>query len=146
MLIDRARAAGFSLVSRNYGSTGYFDGSQFALADYGTDGAADPSVTRMFACDQISNKDFRGRNWNRWCDPEADRLMKESDRELIPDRRMSLMDEIYRLQADDFVSLPLYLLPAATAWRTDRIAGPVGVWNSSPYGTFFNTNEWYLAR
>ena len=31
-----------------------------------------------------------------------------------------------------------------TMWRTDHIAGPIGLFNSSPYGTFFNMNEWYL--
>ena len=56
-----------------------------------------------------------------------------------------LMGLVYDLQALDFVSLPLYTLPAVSVWRTDQIAGPIGLWNSSPYGLFFNMEEWYLT-
>ena len=43
------------------------------------------------------------------------------------------------------VGVPMYVLPQLTAWRTDIIAGPIGEWNSTIYGSFFNANEWYLV-
>ncbi len=70
--------------------------------------------------------------------------MKRSDKELNVQQRLSLFDQIYSLEAKDFLSLPLYVLPSVSAWRTDRIAGPIGQYNSSIYGLFFNMNEWSL--
>jgi hypothetical protein len=32
-----------------------------------------------------------------------------------------------------------------SVWRPDRIAGPIGLYNSSPYGLFFNMEDWWLA-
>ena len=52
---------------------------------------------------------------------------------------------MYELEAQDMIGLPLFVVPAIVGWRSDRIAGPIGAYNSSPYGTFFNMNEWYLA-
>jgi hypothetical protein len=43
------------------------------------------------------------------------------------------------------MSLPLYVLPNVSAWRTDKIAGPIGTWNPTIYGLFWNMNEWYVA-
>jgi hypothetical protein len=71
--------------------------------------------------------------------------LDESDREVDPARRLALMERIYQLQAQDFVSLPLYVLPVINAWRTDKIAGPIGLYSSTPYGMFFNMDEWYSA-
>jgi ABC-type transport system substrate-binding protein len=98
---------------------------------------ADPSVSSIFGCPV-------GENLNSWCDPEAASLISQSDQELDPARRLELMNEIYAIEARDFIGIPLYAVPANTGWRTDQIAGPIGVWNSSPYGTFFNMNEWYV--
>ena len=70
--------------------------------------------------------------------------MQLSDRELDPQRRLALMERIFELQAQNFVSLPLYVLPVISAWRTDKIAGPIGRYSSTPYGMFFNMNEWFV--
>jgi hypothetical protein len=37
------------------------------------------------------------------------------------------------------------VLPAVSAWRSDKIAGPIGLWNGTPYGLFFNIDDWYLV-
>jgi ABC-type transport system substrate-binding protein len=114
------------------------------MADYASGGASDPSVTSSLACDSIPTKAsaFVGGNWNRWCDQAATDLMHRSDGELDPGQRLALMDQIYAIQARDFLSLPLYVLPELAAWRTDRIAGPVGEFAGTLNGLFFNMNEW----
>jgi ABC-type transport system substrate-binding protein len=147
LLTERAKAAGLLFRARNYEYTGYFNVARIStMADYATGGEVDPSVTEMFACDEIPTKesDFYGGNSTHWCNPAADLLMHQADRELDPERRLELMELVYELEALDFVSLPLYVLPAASIWRSDQIAGPIGLWNSSPYGLFYNMNEWYL--
>jgi hypothetical protein len=71
--------------------------------------------------------------------------MKESDHQLDPSRRADLLDQVYQLQADDMIGLPLYVIPTIVAWREDRLAGPIDDYLSSPYGPFFNVSEWYRA-
>jgi hypothetical protein len=71
--------------------------------------------------------------------------MHRADRELDPDLRFQLMTQIYAFEAKDFVTHPLYVPPVVAAWRTDKIAGPIGDFNGSPCGLFFNMNEWYTV-
>ena len=40
----------------------------------------------------------------------------------------------------------LYVLPELAAWRTDRIAGPVGEFAGTLSGLFFNMNEWSAVQ
>jgi peptide/nickel transport system substrate-binding protein len=148
LLRDQALPAGFEFHFRNADAGTLFGDrgphGDFGMADYASGGSADPSVTSTLACESIPTKtnDFVGGNWNRWCDQAATDLMHQSDGELDPNMRLALMDQIYAAQAQDFLSLPLYVLPDLAAWRTDRIAGPIGDYNGTVYGLFFNMNEW----
>ena len=54
------------------------------------------------------------------------------------------MGQIYNLEAQDFISLPLYVLPSVGAWREDKIGGPIDSYIPSNLGMFFNMNQWYL--
>jgi hypothetical protein len=40
------------------------------------------------------------------------------------------------------VWLPLYQKPLITAWRTDKVAGPVGKYNETALGGFYNLPDW----
>jgi peptide/nickel transport system substrate-binding protein len=151
LLIPKALDAGFELgvVQYDAGVIIPIDvgpRGAFTMADYPLEGSPDPSVTSLLACDGIptAKNAYSGDNWIRWCDEDATALMKASDAELDPVKRLDDMNQIYALEAKDFISLPLYVIPAVSAWRTDKIAGPVGVYNSSFYGLFFNMNEWYM--
>jgi peptide/nickel transport system substrate-binding protein len=149
LVMDQARSAGFAIQPRDIEHSVLFtehEGPRHLIADFAAPTYGDPSVTELFACDEIPAKEnhYYGGNNSRWCDPEADRLMRQADREIDPKRRLALMERIYELQARDFVSLPLYVLPVISAWRTDKIAGPIGRYSSTPYGMFFNMNEWYV--
>jgi peptide/nickel transport system substrate-binding protein len=149
--IERARSAGIKLVVRNFATAQLFD--HFARGDYGIgEGAAgvgpDPSIEATFGCDQFPTAEngYSGSNYIRWCDQEATDLMNQGDRELDPGARLALMQKVYAIQARDFIGLPLYALPVIAAWRTDRIAGPIGQWNSSFLGLFWNMDRWYCVR
>jgi peptide/nickel transport system substrate-binding protein len=103
------------------------------------------SVTDLLSCGVIPTREnFVGENLTGWCNPEADRLMRESDQEIDPAKRLQLLSRVHELQAEDLMGLPLFAAPAASVWRSDQIAGPIGRWNGSPYGMFFNMNEWHL--
>jgi peptide/nickel transport system substrate-binding protein len=152
LLIPKALDAGFELKVVNYDAGVILPidvgpRGSFTMADYAQGGSSDPSVTSLLACDSIptAKNAYSGGNWIRWCDRDATALMQASDEELEPVKRLDDMNQIYALEAQDFISLPLYVIPAVSAWRTDKIAGPVGTYNSSFYGLFFNMNEWYAV-
>jgi len=156
IIVKDARAAGIELQPRNLVVGRLFGGilgCPFQHLDSGPIQvclrpiSVDPTVTDFLACDRIpapANR-FAANNVIGWCNPEATRLMKSADRELDPVRRLELMRRVYELEAEDAIGLPLFTLPAVSAWRSDRIGGPIGVWNGTPYGLFFNMNEWDLA-
>jgi len=106
----------------------------------------DGSITGVLSCRAIPTKqtDYAGENRIEWCNREADRLMRESDREPDPTKRLHLLTQVHEIEADVFMGLPLFVVPIVSAWRTDKIAGPIGRYASSPYGLFFNMNEWHL--
>jgi hypothetical protein len=71
--------------------------------------------------------------------------MTQADQELDVQKRIDLSNQVGTLMGQDAMSLPLYILPNVSAWRADTIAGPVGQYNESIYGLFFNMDQWYLA-
>jgi peptide/nickel transport system substrate-binding protein len=151
LLKDKAKDAGIEFKIKNYDAGVLFGDvaphGKFTIADYATGGSVDPSITASFGCDAIptdANK-FAGGNWNHWCNDQADTLMSQSDQELDPAKRLDLLSQVYQLEATDFLSLPLYVLPNVGAWRTDQIAGPITDYIPSNLGMFYNMNEWYKA-
>ena len=151
LLQPKAKDAGFQFQIKNYDAGTLFGDigphGKYTIADYATGGSVDPSITSSFGCDAIPTKDnsYAGGNWNHWCNQQADDLMKQSDQELDQTKRLDLLNQVYALQAQDFLSVPLYVLPNVGAWRTDKIAGPIADYIPSNLGMFFNMNEWYLA-
>jgi ABC-type transport system substrate-binding protein len=107
----------------------------------------DPTITSQLSCDEVADAEhgYDGSNVTEWCNPSADRLMKEADRELDPGRRAALMQQVYQLEALDMMGLPLFAFPSIVAWRNDHVGGPIERYLSSPYGPFFNLSEWYVA-
>jgi peptide/nickel transport system substrate-binding protein len=150
--IEKAKAAGIKLTVKNYEATDLFSNKlprgDFVLGEYAQGGSPDPSITAILACDQIPTaaNSFSGANYNRWCNQQATQLMKQSDQDLDVQKRLQDLQQVYGLQAQDFVSLPLYVLPAVSAWRADKLTGPIGQYNSSIYGLFFNMDQWSCAQ
>lgn len=150
LLQPKALEAGFQFKIKNYDAGILFGDigpkGKFTIADFAQGASADPTVTGTFGCDVIPTaaNQYGGGNWNRWCDTEATALMKKSDKELDPAKRLEMMNQIYAIQAKDFLSLPLYILPNVGAWRTDKVAGPLADYIPSNLGMFYNMNEWYV--
>jgi peptide/nickel transport system substrate-binding protein len=149
LLKDKAKAAGIEFKIKNYDAGVLFGDvgphGKFTMADYATGGSVDPSDTANFGCSNIPTKDndFGGGNWNHWCNKQADALMQQSDKELDNAKRLDQLSQVYALMAQDFMSLPLYVLPNVGAWRTDQIAGPITDYIPSNLGMFWNMDKWY---
>jgi peptide/nickel transport system substrate-binding protein len=152
LLQNKVAAAGFAFDIKNYEAGELFGDvgpkGKFTMADYATGGSVDPSITSTFACENIpsAKNTYSGGNWNRWCDQDATNLMHQSDGELDTQSRVKLFDQIYQIESQDFISLPLYVLPNVGAWRTDKIGGPIDAYIPSNLGMFWNMNEWYLIH
>ena len=136
---------------KNYEATDLFSNKlpqgDFTLGEYAQGGSVDPTITAILACDQFPTKanSFAGGNYDRWCSDPATALMKSSDMELDQSKRVQELQQVYGLEAQELPALPLYVLPAVSAWRGDKIAGPIGDYNSSIYGVFWNMDQWYVA-
>jgi len=152
LLQNKVGAAGFKFAIQNYEAGELFGDvgpkGKFTVADYATGGSVDPSITSTLACENIptAKNSFGGGNWDHWCNQNATNLMHQSDGELDQKSRVKLFDQIYQSEAQDFMSLPLYVLPNVGAWREDKIGGPVDAYIPSNLGMFWNMNAWYLIH
>jgi peptide/nickel transport system substrate-binding protein len=147
---EKALPAGFDLNTKTAGSTPYFGTlwpqGKIPMGDY-AGGATDPTVTFEFACKYFpsSANGFSGANWDRLCDPALDPIMTSSDHELNVQKRIDLIHQVGVKTAADIPAIPLYVLPDVSAWRTDKIAGPIGTYNASIYGLWYNMDQWYTV-
>jgi peptide/nickel transport system substrate-binding protein len=117
----------------------------FQVAEYAQVASPDPSVTSIYDCAQIptAKNGYSGQNFDRWCNPQASQLANQADRTIDDAQRLDLTHRIGALVRQDLVWLPLYQKPLITAWRTDKIAGPVGEYNDTALSSFFNVEAWH---
>jgi peptide/nickel transport system substrate-binding protein len=153
LLKEGMTAAGFKVTTKVDDATLLFETKlphgDFQMADFAAGAIIDPSPTSNFACDFIPTQanGYAGANSYRWCDQEATALMKQSDSELDANARRMLLDQMYAIELKEFApAIPLYVLPNVTAWRSDKVAGPIGIWNPTPYSGWFNMQDWYCVR
>ena len=150
VLKEQTKASGIELDIKNVPPTQLFESllpkRDFQLAELGPVAPPDPSITAILACDQIPTKEnsYSGQNSFSWCNQEATSLMKQSDATIDHNARRDLLQQVGRLERQDLPWLPMFQQPLILAWRSDKIAGPVGDYTSTSYSGFFNMNKWYL--
>ncbi len=73
----------------------------------------DPTVTTILSCDSIPGPANKGQGQNDWwyCNPDADKLMKQSDEELDNAKRAPLIHQLDKILADDYLLIPLVRIP-----------------------------------
>lgn len=143
LMIPVLQGLGFNVVADNTDADTYFQirlpSLDYDLAMYISTASPDPTVTAIFACDQIPSpdNDNKGQNSTGWCNEDATALMYESDTEVDETARADLIHQIAQYMYDDGIMLPLYQFPNIGAWRTDQISGPVDA-NVANYRGFGN--------
>ena len=154
LMQNRIKAAGFEFVLAVMEGTpisvspAHVPRNPFEMGEFTTGGTVDPSPTQFsYLCDQIPTKATRqmGANTIGYCNPQLDAIMREADQEVDPARRHQLITHVFTQLDRDLVVLPLFTQAVITAWRRDKLGGPIGKWNSSPYGVFWNMDYWYLV-
>lgn len=95
---------------------------------------ADPSLTGLYACDGPNNM-------TKFCHPELDEVLEDSDRYLAFEERKPRLDEAQALLADVAVSLPIFynVVPEVVS---NRVQGYLG--SGTNFGSFWNLWEWSL--
>jgi peptide/nickel transport system substrate-binding protein len=116
------------------------------IALYAQVASPDPSVTTIFACENIPSEanEFSGQNTVGWCNEDATDLMHQSDQTPITEDRLDLIHQVGDAIRADAVWLPFYQLPLITAWDSSQVGGPVGETTNSSYGGFANMYDWFI--
>jgi peptide/nickel transport system substrate-binding protein len=147
LLAAHAAEAGIRLVPRPlppervYGpSLGEGD---FAAVMFATGGGTDPSLTDLLDSAAIPTEEdgYLGQNVYRWSNPEADRLMRSSDRLIDDDARAQALGRVQELLAEEVPLIPLYQQPNTVA-HVEALEG-VAV-NPTQAEVFWNSGEWSL--
>jgi len=115
----------------------------FSAVMIASGGPVDPSVTGQLASDQIPSEEngFAGQNVYRWSDPEADRLMRLSDRQVDDAARAASLERVQEIVAEGVPLIPLYQQPNTVAYAS----GLRGVrQNPTQAEVFWNSGEWSL--
>ncbi|MGQ0616218.1 MAG: peptide ABC transporter substrate-binding protein [Acidimicrobiia bacterium] len=148
LVIPQLRDLGFDVTEDNSDGTRLFQvllpNMETEMALYRLNASPDPTVTTFLACESIPTPEnsFAGQNVIGWCNRDATDLMRRSDALIAPEERLPLIHQIGALERQDAAWLPLYQYPTLTAHRTDKLAGPVGDFTSTPTGGFENIYDW----
>lgn len=149
LLAEQARKAGIEVHLRSRTPDQLF-GNDLAHGDFTTallafGGGVDPSPTGLLASDQIPAEEngFTGQNVYRWSDPEVDRLLRSSDREVDEDARVAQLGRIQEILADQVPLIPLYAQPNTVA-HVEALQGVRE--NPTQAEVFWNSGEWSLTR
>lgn len=148
LMTEQARAAGIEIEPRQMPADRIF-GTLLNLGDFTAvmaafGGGVDPSVTGLLAGDQIPTKEngFSGQNVYRWSDPEADSLMRGSDRQVDDIARAATLERIQRIVAAQVPLIPLYQQPN-TVVHTSALSGVRQ--NPTQAEVFWNSGVWSLS-
>ena len=150
LLKEKLKAAGIEVTVDNSQGTDLFDNRlpklNYSMAEYAQTASPDPSITAILAGDQIPSaaNDYSGQDFDAWQNAEATRLMGQSDKEVDIPKREALLKQVGAIEADDLPWIPMYQKPLITAWRSDKIDGPIGDWTSNSYSGFANLYAWHL--
>jgi peptide/nickel transport system substrate-binding protein len=150
LLKEKVKPAGIDLVLKTAPPTQLFEDKlpklDYEMAEFAQVASPDPSVTGIYACDFIPTKanGYSGQNQIAWCNKEATRLAKESDKVIDIPKREQLIKQVGALVRQDIAWLPLYQKPLILAWRSDKLTGPIGDYTASSNSGFFNMNLWSL--
>ncbi len=159
VLVDRWRDAGIDTTIRNIPSAaltaswsaggtrkrGEFD-VVLANLGLGSSGATDPQayLAQRHRCDAIptSQNKGAGSNFERFCDPEIDRLLDGAGRTVDQGRRRDAYRRVNALVNEQVLAIWLYEKARINAFGPKIVGDRANVWSVATW----NIEEWRLAR
>ncbi|MFN0090641.1 MAG: peptide ABC transporter substrate-binding protein [Acidimicrobiales bacterium] len=151
LVIPALEKLGWKITTDNVDAATMFEqrlpSRDFQLATYIASASPDPRVSDLLHCRAIPTEESpSGQNVMSWCNEEASALMDASDRELDEAARIGQVHRLAALVRAELPFLPLYQFPALTAWRNDRLAGPIDADTSNPASAFASLHNWSIRR
>ena len=73
-------------------------------------------------------------------------MLHKADTQLVQTQRVALENKIMQYQADNFIMLPLYVLPQMIVWNTTKVASTedITTWVPTPEGPLYGMQHWYV--
>jgi ABC-type transport system substrate-binding protein len=136
----------------NYSSdvywNGYNDGGPQAqglydIAEYSSVGSfPDPEISNNWLCSQISSAENPdGANWQGYCNPQMDELLKKQATTLDRDERIQLYYQIEKLIYDEVIYIGMWKDP--DLWSVNQRLQGVKLSGATP---FWNAHEWSVSQ
>jgi peptide/nickel transport system substrate-binding protein len=116
----------------------------YDIAEYSSvsNGFPDPEASNNWLCDQISTADNPdGANWQGYCDPEMDKLLKEQATTLDPDKRIDLYKQIQQKMYDEVLYIGMWKDP--DLWSINSRVKNVELSGVYP---FWNVQDWEVSQ
>jgi peptide/nickel transport system substrate-binding protein len=85
-----------------------------------------------------------GSNYNKYSNPEVDKLFPEANVELDPEKRVELLNQMDEVMSKDFASLPLYQLSDMVAQSTSIT--PTLTYLGASGGALWNASDWVYKQ
>ncbi len=104
----------------------------------------DPSAyMRYWTCDQIPQQEnnWSGNNFERWCNPDYDALLRQSTTELDPEKRAELFIQMNDMLIEDVVMIPIADRADATGVNRTIEGIDLTPWDSNTW----NIKDWRRA-
>ena len=135
----------------NYSSDVYWngyndDGPQaqglYEVAEYSSVGSfPDPEISSNWLCDQISSADNPdGANWQGYCNPQLDELLKKQATTLDRDVRIQLYYQIQKIMYDEVIYIGIWKDP--DLWSVNKRLQGAKLSGATP---FWNGHEWAVS-
>ncbi|HLO27604.1 MAG TPA: peptide ABC transporter substrate-binding protein [Anaerolineales bacterium] len=145
-------SVGIGSELQNYSSDVFWNGYNdngpqaqglYDVAEYSNVGSfPDPELSQDWLCDQISSADNPdGSNWQGYCNPKMDDLLKEQASTLDTTKRIELYKQIQQLMYDDVIYIGMWKDP--DLWSVNSRLQNVKLSGATP---FWNAAEWEVTQ
>ncbi len=143
---------GIGVELQNYSSDVFWNGYNdngpqaqglYDVAEYSSVGSfPDPEASQNWLCDQISSADNPdGANWQGYCNPKMDDLLKEQATTLDTNKRIDLYKQIQQLMYDDVIYVGMWKDP--DLWSVNSKLQNVKLSGATP---FWNAPDWTVTQ
>jgi len=145
---QQLKAVGIGVELANYSSdifwNSYTDGGPQAKGEYdfaqysSVGGFPDPEASSNWLCSEISSADNPdGANWQGYCNPDLDKLLKEQAVTLDRNKRIDLYHQIEKIMYDEYIYVGIWLDPDLYSinkrLQNVTLSGATPFWNAADW-------------
>lgn len=128
ILQAQAKEVGIEITINNSDATTLFQtrlpARDFVMGLFAQVATPDPSITSAAHSSQIPDKDNPdGQNYYGIKRPDLDKLLDESDKEVVDAERVKLFEQINDIIREEVMSIPLYAKPQILVYNSAKLGG-----------------------